>query len=81
MGEQHQMIAWWQLNEDDEALSLQIELGSSRAVTLTIRKNGDGLNATTIWAGSREHAFGNETAASFQHWLGERPMIRRPVPQ
>ena len=71
------MIAWWQLNEDDETLSLQIELGSNRAVTLTIRKNGDGLNATTIWAGSREHAFGNETVASFQQWLGERPMIRQ----
>jgi hypothetical protein len=80
MGEQ-QMIAWWQLNEDDEALSLQIELGSNRAVTLTISKNGDGLNATTIWTDSKEHAFGNETVASFKQWIGERPMIRRPVQQ
>ena len=75
------MIAWWQLNEDDEALSLQIELGSNRAVTLTISKNGDGPNATTILAGNRKHAFGDDTLASFKQWHGERSMIRRPVPQ
>ena len=71
------MIAWWQINEDDEVLSLQIELGSNRAVTLTISKIGDGLNATTIWEGNREHAFGDDTLASFKQWLGERSMIRR----
>ena len=74
------MIAWWQLNEDDEVLSLQIELGSNRAVTLTISKIGDELNATTIWAGNREHTFGDDTLASFKQWHGERSMIRRPVP-
>jgi hypothetical protein len=80
MGEQHQMIAWWQINEDGEVLSLQIELGSDRVVMLTINKNGDGLNAT-ILTDNREDAFGNEALASFRQWLGERPMIRRPVPQ
>jgi hypothetical protein len=75
------MIVWWQINEDGEVLLLQIELGSDRAVTLTINKNGEGLNATTIWAGNKARAFGNDTLASFKQWLGERPMIRRPVPQ
>jgi hypothetical protein len=63
--------ARWQINDNDDALSLQIELGNDHAVMLTIRKDHSEPNATMIRTGSGEHSFADETPAAFKAWLRE----------
>jgi hypothetical protein len=41
------MIAWWQINEDDEDLSLQIELGSNRVWQICCYSFARTLRATS----------------------------------
>ena len=66
--------AAWRINEDDERLSLQIELGNDHAVTLTLWKNGDPPRVA-LWEGRGEHSFvktsceRGETLEYFREWL------------
>jgi hypothetical protein len=61
--------ARWQINDDDEKLSLQIEFGNDHGITLTIHKGGSEPHAATIWIGNTEHAFSDETLEGFTAWL------------
>jgi len=75
------MEAQWQINDFDDQLNLQIELGNKHAVTLTIWKNGD-PPSVALWCGSSEHSFirqkpepgktfgdPGETFGGFKAWL------------
>jgi hypothetical protein len=62
-------LAGWQINEDDEALCLQIELGNDHAVTLSYPKNGD-QPSVALWWGGGEHDFDQDTLQSFREWIG-----------
>jgi hypothetical protein len=54
---EERMDAHWQINEGDEDLCLQIELGNDHAVTLTFPKNGM-PPAVALWFGCGEWEFG-----------------------
>lgn len=65
----------WQVNEDDESLCLQIELGNDFAVTLTTWKNGDPSNCA-LWRGGCCQDFDGWPPESFRSWLAE---ARKPI--
>jgi hypothetical protein len=68
--------ARWIVDEDDEALRLQIELGHDYAVLLSVSKTGEAPNVT-LWRGSGSHSFvgdehcPGETVDSFREWLAK----------
>jgi hypothetical protein len=81
------LTARWTVEEDENSLTLQIELGNDRALTLDIWKNGD-PNGVTIWTGSGEHSFirnsvgeSDEPLECFKEWIVEaavRPEMIKP---
>ena len=73
---EHIHEARWCMHEDDEALTLQIELGNDRTVTLVCWKNGD-PPSVSVWTGSGYRSFipteidPGETLDSFRPWIKE----------
>jgi hypothetical protein len=76
---EERMDAHWQINEGDDELCLQIELGNDHAVTLTLPKNGM-PPTVALWFGCGEQEFGcgwrddepetaQEALELFRSWL------------
>jgi hypothetical protein len=73
-----EITAWrtaqWRFHEFDNALTLEIELGNDRAITLTCWTTGD-PPSVGLWFGSGEHSFvrtdrdPGEHADRFRAWL------------
>jgi hypothetical protein len=61
--------AGWQINDDDETLSLQIDFGNDHSIRLTTHKGSSEPNAATIWIGNSGHDFSDETLEGFMAWL------------
>ena len=84
------MACKWTVHEDDDRVTLQIELGNGHALTLTAYKDGR-PNSVAKWYGSGEHPFvdhdgrGDESAERFKEELqeaaeGVAPVERPPAP-
>ena len=61
--------ACWQVFDDDDALSLQIELGNNHAVTLTVQKDRSEPPSVGLWWGNGEHPFTWTELEWFRAWL------------
>lgn len=64
--------AMWRVNEDEDHVCLQIELGNDRAVTLTVWKNGDPPRVS-LWSynGSQDFTQYGKSPDNFKRWIEE----------
>jgi hypothetical protein len=57
-------------HEDEDAFTLQIELGADHAIVLTYWKTEPDPPSVSLWHGSGEHDFGDDDIDDFREWAG-----------